>query len=247
MDDAATAADPAGSPQVMARTAGFLYLIVIVAGVFAEMLVRQRLVVASDPAATATNILTHEHLFRWGFAADLIALLCVPPLVLLLYELLKVVDRRVALLSVFFSLVGAAVQAASLLGHFAPLVLLTRGRTFGVDPQLLQAQTYMALQLQGIGYAVALTFFGGTMLTRGYLLLRSLFLPRILGLFLAVDGVCYLVSSFADFVAPQLAATALAVLMAAGLAEVALCLWLLVMGVNVTRWHEQRRAAEGRV
>ena len=140
---------------------------------------------------------------------------------------------------------GAAVQAASLLGHFAPLILLTRGRTFGVDPQLLQAQSYMALQLQGIGYAVALTFFGGTMLTRGYLLLRSRFLPRILGLFLAVEGVCYLVSSFADFVAPQFAAAALAVLMVSGLAEVALCLWLLVMGVNVPRWQEQRRLAGG--
>lgn len=165
------------------------------------------------------------------------------PLILLLYELLKVVNRRVALLAVFFSLVGCAVQSAALLGHFAPLVLLKRGQGLGVTPELLQAQTYMALQLQGIGYAVALAFFGGTMLARGYLVSRSIFLPRIIGVFLAIEGVCYLVNSFVDFLAPGFGGAVLAVLMVSGLAELVLCLWLLLRGVNVARWQEQRLSA----
>jgi hypothetical protein len=231
-------------PQRAARLAGFLYLIVIVAGGLAELYVRQRLVVANDAAATANNILTHEALFRWGFAADLIAGLCVMPLIVLLYELLKAVNRRVALLAVCFSLVGSAVQSAALLGHFAPLVLLKRGRAFGVATELLQAQTYMALQLQGIGYAVALAFFGGTMLARGYLVVRSGFLPRIIGFFLAIEGVCYLANSFADFVAPGIAPTVFAILLVSGLAEVVLCLWLLFKGVNVATWRERALVAE---
>ncbi len=225
-------------PQVPARIAGFLYLIVIACGGFAEIFVRQRLVVAKDAAATANNILAHEQLFRWGFAADLVALLCVMPLIMLLYELLKVINRRVALMAVFFSLVGSAVQSAALLAHFAPVILLTRGRDLGVNPELLRAQAYMSLQLQGIGYAAALAFFGGTMLSRGYLILRATFMPRIIGLFLAIEGVCYLVNSFVDFLAPGFGNTVLTILMVSGLAEVLLCLWLLVMGVNVAKWRE---------
>jgi hypothetical protein len=233
----------AASPRTYARIAGSLYLIVIVAGAFAEIFVRQRLVVANNAAATANNILAHERLFRWGFAADLIAGLCVMPLALLLYELFKVVNRRVALLAVFFSLVGCAVQSAALLGHFAPLILLKRGHNLGVDPELLQALTYMALQLQSIGYAAALTFFGGTMLARGYLILGATFFPRIIGVLLAIEGVSYLANSFTDFLAPGFAGTVFAFLMVSGLAEVFFCLWLLVMGVNDQRWKEQASAA----
>lgn len=238
-----TATDTKFRPQLYARLAGLLYLIVIVGGGFAEIFVRQRLVVANDAVATANNILTHEQLFRSGFAADLIAGLCVMPLILLLYELLKVVNRRVALLAVFFSLVGSAVQSAALLGHFAPVILLKRGPALGVNTELLQAQAYMALQLQSIGYAVALAFFGGTMLVRGYLVFRSGFLPWIIGVFLAIEGVCYWANSFVDFLAPGFAASILAVLMVAGLAEVILCLWLLLKGVDVPKWWEQYAAS----
>ena len=227
-------------PQSAARLAGFLYLIVIVGGIVAELVVRQRLVVARDASATAANILAHEQLFRWGFAADLIAGLCVVPMILLLYEIFKVVNKHLALLAVFFSLVGTAVQSTALLGHFAPLVLLKRGQELGVSPELLQAQTYMALQLQGIGYAIALAFFGGTILTRGYLVFRSGFFPRIIGVFLAIEGTCYLANSFVDFVAPGVAPTVFAILMVSGLAEVIFCLWLLFKGVNAAKWRERR-------
>ena len=231
-------------PLRAARLAGFFYLLVIICGVVAEIVVRQRFVVPRDPVATANNILAHEQLFRWGFASDLIAGVFVVPLILLLYELLKDVNRHVARTAIFFSLVGTAVQSTALLGHFAPLILLERGPALGVDLELLRAQAYMALQLQSIGYAVALVFFGGTMLLRGYLIARSGIVPRIIGAALMIEGVAYWANSFIDFIAPGFASTALAILMVTGLAEVALCLWLLVMGVNVPRWQEYRARVE---
>jgi hypothetical protein len=226
-----------------ARLAGFLYVMVIVFGFFAEIGARQRLVVANDAAATAANILAHESLFRWGFASDLIAVLCVLPLILLLYELLTVVNRQLALLALFFSLVGTAVQSAALLGHFAPLILLTRGAALGVSMDLLQAQSYMAIQLQGIGYAIALVFFGGTMLTRGYLVWRSTFLPAFIGVLLLLAGAAYIVSSFVLFVAPAIGVYAMALLIFPFIGETSLALWLLIKGVDTARWQEASRAA----
>jgi hypothetical protein len=149
----------------------------------------------------------------------------------------------VARTAIFFSLIGAAVQAMALLGHFAPLILLKRGVALGAPIELLRAQSYMALQLQGIGYSVALAFFGGTMLCRGYLILRSALVPRIIGAALMVEGMAYWANSFVDFLAPGFASGALAILMVTALAEVALCLWFVVMGVNVRRWQELRTAA----
>ena len=233
-------------PQRAARLSGLLYLVVIVGGGFAELGVRERFLVAGDAVATANNILANESQFRWGFASDLIAVLCVVPLIYLLYELLKDANRHVARAAVLFSLVGTAVQSVALLGHFAPLILLKRGVALGVAIDLLRAQTYMALQLQGIGYAVALTFFGGTMLFRGYLIVRSAIVPRAIGVALMVEGVAYWANSFLNFLAtPGFAGAALQILMATGLAEVALCLWLLIMGVNVQRWQELRGVADG--
>jgi hypothetical protein len=139
-----------------------------------------------------------------------------------------------------------AIQSTALLGHFAPLVLLKRGAALGIDMDVLRAQAYMALQLQGIGYAVALVFFGGTMLFRGYLIVRSAILPRVIGLLLMIEGVAYWANSFVDFLAPGRASTALAILMATALAEVALCLWLLVMGVNVRQWRKYLASAAQR-
>ena len=231
-------------PQRAARLSGLLYLVVIAGGGIAELFVRERFLVAGDAVATANHILANERLFRWGFASDLIAGLCVVPLIYLLYELLKDANRHVARTAIFFSLVGTAVQSTALLGHFAPLILLKRGVALGVPIDLLRAQTYMALQLQSIGYAVALAFFGGTMLFRGYLIVRSAIVPRAIGVALMIEGVAYWVNSFVDFVAPGFAGAVLQILMVTGLAEVALCLWLLVMGVNVRRWQELRALAD---
>lgn len=232
-------------PLLYARLAGFLYLIIIVGGVFAELGVRQRMYVPNDAAATAANILANEQLYRWGFAAQLAPLLCNIVLAVLFFELLKVVNQRIALMVVFFSLVGSAVEAAGLMAHYAPLTLLKRGTELGLDRQMLEAQSLMALGLQSIGFSVALTFFGGTCIARGWLIVRSGFFPRIIGVFLAMEGVAYLVNSFGNFIAPAFAARFFQVLLVFGLAEVVLCLWLLLRGVNVAKWEERAHKVRG--
>jgi hypothetical protein len=102
-------------------------LIVIVGGIFAEILVRGRLVVHGDAAATAHNILAHELLYRLGFAVEVFYCACNVPLALIFYNLFKVVNKNVSLLMVFFDLVVTAIESVSLLAHFAPLVFLGAG------------------------------------------------------------------------------------------------------------------------
>lgn len=230
------------SPQAYARAAGFLYVIVIVGGVFAEIFVRQRLIVTGDPAATADNILSHARLFRFGFVAELVPLLCNVLLAVIFYELLKIVSRRAALLVVFFTLVGTAIEGATLIGHLAPLIILVSGHAPALGP-VMQAQALAALELQSLGFAIALTFFGGYCITIGYLVFRSTFFPRIIGVLLAIEGLCYLANSFTDFLAPALAGRVFVFLLVAGIAEVVFCLWLLFRGLNAERWWEQANMA----
>jgi Domain of unknown function (DUF4386) len=234
------------SPRFKARIAGLLYLIIIVGGIFAEMIVRGRLVVHGDAAATAHNILAHEMLYRLGFAAEIFYCSCNVPLTLIFYDLFKVVNRNVALLVVFFSLVGTAIESVSLLGHFAPLILLGGGHQLSaLTAEQLQAWAYVSLQLFEYGFAIALVFFGFFCLSFGYLIFRSTFFPRIIGVLLAIEGVCYLTNSFANFLAPGIAPYVFPYLLVSGVAEVSLCLWLLVRGVNVERWKMQASAAVG--
>src|SRR3712207_4061145 len=116
------------SPHQLARIAGGLYLLNIVAGFFAKRLVPAVLFVVGDVAATLRNIPANELLYRLGISAHTIPVVCNVPLVVILYDLLKVVNRRIALLMVFYSVVGTAVESANLLDQFAPLVLLDSAR-----------------------------------------------------------------------------------------------------------------------
>lgn len=232
------------SPRFKARIAGLLYLIVIVGGFFAEILVRGKLVVHGDPAATAHNIMAHEMLYRWGFVVELFYLVCNVPLALLLYDLFKVVNRTVALLDLGFGLLSTVIEAVSLLGHYAPLLFLSGGHHLSAfTPEQLQAASYVSIQLFESGFAICLVFFGFDCLAMAYLIVRSTFFPRIIGVLLAIEGVFYLMNSLANFLAPAIADRVFSFLAASAIAEVLLCLWLLVMGVNEQRWKGQARAA----
>lgn len=230
--------DTLAAPRAWARTAGALYLIVILGGIFAEVFVRGELIVWGDAAATAHNILAHEQLYRAGFAAGVVILLCNVPLALIFFELLRVVERRLAMMVVFFILVGTAVEAVNLFNHLEPLILL-KGAAMpaGPEAEALYARAYAPLKLFSVGYGVSLAFFGGYCLTTGYLIFRSSFLPRLLGLLLALGGAGYLVNSFALFLSPALAAGLFpAILLPAFVGETSLSLWLLLRGVDVPKW-----------
>lgn len=216
------------SVKTTARTAGLLYLVVIAGGLFAELGVRGKLIVQGDAGATAANILAHPQLYRWGFAVELFYCACNVPITLQFYKLFRCVSSDLTLLVVFFTLIGTAVEAVSLLAHIAPLVLLNSGQ----DPRW----AYVALQFFDYGFNIALVFFGGYCIAMGRLIYRSTFLPKLIGWLLAFQGCCYLVSSFSKFIAPDFTATFFPLLMVSGLGEISFCLWLLLMGVNETKW-----------
>jgi len=226
------------SPLRLARTAGVFYVVTILCGLFAEIFVRGRLIVPNNPSATAQNILASETLFRLGFAADLVGGAAYVVVTLLLYELLKPVNRPVALLAVLLSLVGSAIGAASIVAHIAPLLLL-KGATYLTvfNTAQLQAMALFFLKLHQQGLLVALVFFGCYCLLLGWLIFRSTFMPRTVGVLLAISGAALLVNSFALFVAPPIGdAVNTYVLALDGLGEIALTVWLLVMGVNTAKW-----------
>jgi hypothetical protein len=234
-----------GSPRQLARIAGALYLINIVGGAFAITIVPAMLVVQDNLAATAQNIQTHELLYRSGLAAHLVVTTTNVPLAVIFYELFKVVNRRLALLDAFFILVATAIEAAGLLNQFAPLVLLGNGPyASALSPSQIQALAYLPGDLAPIDYTIHTVFFGLDILVFAYLVLRSAFLPRAIGVLLAIDGLAYLCYSFTDILAPQAAAQLVPwIQLPALVGEGSLCLWLLVVGINLDRWKEQTRAA----
>ena len=228
------------SPRVKARIAGVLYLIIIVGGIFAQIGVRGRLVVNGDAAATAQNIIAHELLYRLGFAVEVFTLLCNIPINIILYDLFKVVNKKMAMVLLFFATVGTAVEGVSVLAHYAPLVLLGKGSYLvAFTTAQLQAASYMSLQMFDYGFMIALSFFGFFCISLSYLIFRSTFFPRVIGGLLAIQGTLYLTNSFAHFVSPPVGDQVFPFLALSGIAEVSFCLWLLVVGLNVQRWKEQ--------
>ena len=233
------------SPRQSARIAGGLYLLNIVAGFFAIGVVPAALVVSGDAAATVRNIQANQLLYRVGLAAHMIPIVCNVPLVVILYDLFKVVDRRIALLMVFYSLVGTAVESANLLNQFTPLVLLDGAQdSHAMTADQLQALAYAPLGLQSIGYNIQQVIYAFFLLSAGYLVFRSTFLPRVIGLLLAIGALAYLTYSFATFLSPGFAAHLVPYIQLPSLVgEGSLCLWLLAIGVNVQRWQEQARTS----
>jgi Domain of unknown function (DUF4386) len=233
------------SPRLRARIAGALYLIVIATAMFAESFVRDPLIVSGNAAATAHNILASEQLFRLGFAADLANFACYIAVVLIFYGLFKPAGRTLSLVAAGFGMAGCITGAVNMINQLAPVVLL-RGAPYlsAFKSDQLQAVAYVFLKLHTYGYAISMTFFGIYCVLLGYLVLRSTFLPRILGVLLAIGGAGYLTNSFAIFLSPAFAAQlGVYTLLPGFVAEVSLTLWLIVVGVNTSKWRTQAGVA----
>jgi hypothetical protein len=228
------------SPKTYARVGGVLYLVIIAAGVFAEVFVRQRLTVSSDAAATATNIAAHASLYRIGIIADVSTFLLAIPLTVILYVLLKPVNRNLALLTVLLNLVQDAIGSINVLNTYRPLQLLGDAEYLKVFPrEQLQAMALLSLKTHSVGFAIALLFFGACCVILGYLIYTSRFFPKVLGTLLALAGVCYVILSLAVILSP--ATASLLFPLAAPVAfigELSFALWLTVKGVDVSRWRE---------
>ena len=221
---------------------GVLYLIIIVAGLYGEV-VRGRLLVAADPTATAHNIMASKLLFRSSIAGDLIMHVCDVPLTLVLYVLLKPVSKDLSLLAGIFSLLQTAVLCANKLNLIIVLLLLGGSDYLkGFEPHQLQGFASLFLVLHEYGFGIGLIFFGVSCLVLGYLIFRSGYFPKSLGILQAVAGLCYLINSFAQLLAPALAEKMFpAILLPAFIGELSTCLWLLVKGINTRKWNERLR------
>jgi hypothetical protein len=231
------------SPQLYARIGGALYLIIIVIGFWGEMFVRDKLIVSGDAAATAANIMSHESLWRFHIAAELFLLICAITLLLILYVLLKPVSRDLMLLAVFFNLVAIIIEAATTMRLLEALFPLgNAGYLKAFTPEQLYAMATLSLRSHGYGFGVSLLFFGCFCLIVGYLIFKSGYLPKTIGVLMQIAGVCYLTNSFALILSPAVANRLFpAILVPAFIGEASLCLWLLVKGANVERWEERAR------
>ena len=228
------------SPLPKARATGFFWLMTILTGMFA-FLMGSRFVVPGDAATTAAHIMANESLYRLAFVANLIATVCYLTVTLLIYVLLKPVNRNISLLGAFFSLTGCATGGVSCLLYLAPIGILSGAKylsVFSMEQLQALALTFATLSLQVND--IGLLFFGLQCLSVGYLIRRSTFLPRILGALLIVTRVCYLTNSFANFLSLPFKAYLLPFVAVGGLlGEGSLTVWLLVKGVNVQLWKEQ--------
>ena len=228
-------------PRLLARIAGVFYLIITAFALFAYLYVRGQVIVPGDMARTAANFLGHEQLYRTGFSAAVIVVICNPPMGLILYELLKVVNPRLALLALVFIIISTTIEAVNLFNYITPLFTLTLPEYRGAfDPDELQALARGPIRLFGYAFSVSLTFFGVFCALNGYLILRSKFLPAVLGLLMIVAGVTYWINSFQLFLALPIPYIQWVTL----IAELSLALWLLVVGVNEAKWRTRTQALQ---
>jgi len=193
------------SPRVYARIGGVLYLIIIVIGFCSEFFVRDKLVVPGDVTATANNIAASESLWRISIAGELILLVCAVALTMILYVLLRPVNKNLALLAVFFNIVEFPIEAVSKLCLFAALFLSGNADYMkAFEAHQLHALVKISLKLHDYGFGIDLVFFGFACLVYGYLLFRSGYFPRTLGVLMAITGLSYLANSFTLHTRPRI-------------------------------------------
>ena len=228
------------SPQVYARLAGALYLAIIALGIFAEVFVRGRIYVAGDAAATAINITSMESLWRFGIATEFFAVICTILLATVYFFLLRPVSKELNLLAALFRLTAIIVQTVALVSLITALIpLASAAFTKAFPPDQLYALTSLAIRSHSFGYSVALLFTGCTFIVHGYLIFKSGYLPKTLGVLIEIAGVGYISNGFATILFPAFSNIVFfAIILPVIIGETSLSLWLLIKGVNVSKWNE---------
>ena len=234
----------ARSLRTMARMVFVLNLLSAVPDGFSISILR-KLFVRGDAAATAANILASEGQFRLGFVADLVSIVFFVAAMLLMYEIFRAVSRRGALLFLILVTMGAGFQALECVQDLAVLALLKGGAgTSAIPSAQANALALVFLRLHSSNYVLALFFYGCCGLVMGYLILRSIFVPRILGLFAIIEALGYLTFTLASFLSPPLVTHIYPYVpfATAAVGEIPVYFWLFFKGVNAERWQEQAAA-----
>jgi hypothetical protein len=223
-------------PKTVARIIGLLFLLVIICGVFAQGVVSDRLVNFHDAAATANNILAHKGLFQFGFMVYLIEMASQIATAALWYILLRPVSRPIALSAAFIELAGAIIKTFARVLFIAPLWVLNSGPALlhGFTTEQVQSTALILLRANDTGAATAMAFFGFSTFLNGYLIFKSTFLPRWLGVLGMIAGVCWLL-----YLYPPLGRAAFGITAIYGLlVSVAMILWLIIRGVDEEKWKQ---------
>jgi hypothetical protein len=225
------------SPQKIARIAAFVFLNIFILGMFTELFIRPGMIVPGDAALTVQNIAASEALFRLSLVSDLIRQVLLMLLPLVLYQLLKPVNKNIAALMVIFALVSVPISMLNELNHFAVL-LLSSGpgylAAFKADQLNTLVMFFLELRKYGTYIPQVLSFW---VLLLGYLVFKSGFLPRILGILLMLGGFCYTTGAVLFLLFPNLDAMILG--LCAFIGESLFYLWLLIKGVNVEAWEKR--------
>src|SRR3979409_1223552 len=232
------------SLRLKARITGALYLITILTGIFSAGYVSGKLVVNGDAAATSANILAHRGLLQLGFAVYLIEMACQVAITALFYDLLKPAGRSVSLVAAFLGLTGCIIKTFSRVFFIAPLFILGGAHYLRVfSGEQLQALALVFLKVNVRGAGAGLVLLGWYAILTGYLIIRSTFLPRILGVLSVFGGLGWLTFLYQPLggrLFPFIAIFAI-------LGAASLIFWLLVFGVNEQRWKEQAGAASSSI
>ncbi len=221
-----------GSIKKTARLAGVLFLLMVVFGVFAEVMFRQKLFVLTDATATANNILANVFLYRVGIVSDLLMAICYLFTALALYHLFCPVHKNLASLMVLFAAAGSLLLMFNFLIELAPLLILSGEVPLGgFAADARESLAMLFYQLYQHGYMIGQVFFALWVLPLGILILRSDLIPKVFGVLFVVEFVLGFASVFVHFLAPnELVDTLL--LLPGTVAEFSFLLWLLICGVK---------------
>jgi hypothetical protein len=220
--------------------AGAFYLLEGATSAYGAIHVVSQVTVAGNPAATAARVLGGQGLMWAGFGLALVAVACHVVYTVLFYELFKPVSRTLALLAAGVSLVAAAIQGCAALFQAAPLLVLRSGYLSVLGAGQRDALALFMLDLSKQAFDIYLVFFGLWLALTGYLIVRSTFIPTVIGVLAACAGLCYL-----TLLAPPLANYLYPWYLAPDtIGEPVLMLWLLIVGLNPVRWRQQAGQAE---
>lgn len=218
-----------------AHAAGIFYLLIIITGLFSELFVRSGIIVSDDALATAKNIADNSFLFRIGFISDLTMVMCDVAVALFFYLVLKPVNQGLALLTAFFRLAQATVIGLNLLNYYMPLLILGNSEAMtGFSGEQLNSLVLLFLNAHRYGYLISGVFFGVSCVILGHLIYKAVYFPKWLGALVVAAGISYLLDAVVNFLFPELASLSeFLVMTVAVVAELSLCLFLLIKGVRV--------------
>jgi hypothetical protein len=222
---------PPGTLQRYSRVAGIAMLLSIVFGALGEAHLPGKIIVAGDAAATAANIVNHQMLFRASFAAYMVEGICDVLLCVIFYILLEPVDRNLALISAFFGVASMVTFAVAESAFFASSLIVRDAAGMGhFTAEQRKALAYLSLRISTMIGALFLILYGTATMIRGWLMARSGYFPKSIGVLMVIGGAGFFLRTTTYILAPSLSSPVMLIPLALG--AIPLMLWLLIRGIR---------------